>query len=224
MTKDHIKLIAIAAGALVLVLVVAGIGYFKVSKASGHALELEEQLASTKDELGAFRKYIDYLPQAKQSLTEASAKLSTAVEEEVTWIERGERGVSPFKIEGTAILKLSVGYTFGFDLAADKFDLVVADKGIQIKLGQTQLIGAPEVTVLSAEYPPKVLAVADEAATQEILQKVVPALQEKGKVLARNEAARIIVEKKLIEHLRAFFQQQKDVKLIPDIAVVNNKS
>jgi hypothetical protein len=219
MTKDQLKLIAIGAGALVLVLATAGFSYMKITKASAHAVELEEQLTTTKEELASFQKYVEYLPQAKQSVTAAAEKLSTTVEDEITWVERGERGVGPFKVEANAVLKLSVAYTFGFDLAAGKFDLSVADKGIQIKLGQPQLLGAPVVTVVAAEYVPKSLQVPEEQATQEILKKATASLEEKARVLAQNEAVRIIVEKKLTEHLRAFFAKQKDVKLIPDMVV-----
>lgn len=219
MNKDHIKLAAIGAGVVVLLAAVAGVSYQKVSKASVHVAELEEQLASSQAEAAAFRKYTSYLPQAKQSLIDAADTLSTTVEDELTWVERGQRDVSPFKLEANGVLKLSVAYTFGFELTEGKFDIAVADKGLVVRLGATQLLGAPEATVVSAEYPPKSLMVAEAAATEAILQKLAPMLEAQGQALAGNEAARIIVEKKLVDHLRAFFQKQKDVKLVPDIAV-----
>lgn len=221
MTKEQIKLIAIGAGVLVLMLGIGGFSYMKLTKASAHVLELEEQLVSAKEELASFQKYADYLPQAKQSVAAAAEKLSTTVEDEITWVERGERGVSPFKTDANAILKLSVAYSFGFDLAAGKFDLVMADKGIQVKLGSPQLLGTPVVTVVAAEYVPKSLLVTEEEATQEIVKKATAALEEKAKLLAQNEAIRIIVEKKLVEHLRAFYAKQNDVKLVPDISVMS---
>jgi hypothetical protein len=220
MNKDHIKLAAIGGVALVLILATATVAYLKVSKASGHATELEEQLATTKEELASYSKYIDYLPQAKQSVTDSADKLTTTIEDEMTWVERGQKGVSPFKLEGNAVLKLSVEYTFGFDLTADKFELVVADKGIQVKLGAVRLQGAPNATINSTEFPPKVLAVAEDAAAQEILEKITPTLEEKGQALGQNDAVRFIAEKKLIQHLRDFFAKQKDIKLVPDIAVI----
>jgi hypothetical protein len=220
MNKDHIKLAAIGGVALVLILATATVAYLKVSKASGHATELEEQLATTKEELASYSKYIDYLPQAKQSVTDSADKLTTTIEDEMTWVERGQKGISPFKLEGNAVLKLSVEYTFGFDLTADKFELVVADKGIQVKLGAVRLQGAPNATINSTEFPPKVLAVAEDAAAQEILEKITPTLEEKGQALGQNDAVRFIAEKKLIQHLRDFFAKQKDIKLVPDIAVI----
>jgi hypothetical protein len=220
MTKDQIKLAAVGGIAVVLLLVTAIVAYMKISAAHSHSTELEEQLATTKEALTAFSKYIDYLPQAKQSITDAAEKLTTTIEDESTWVERGQRGISPFKLEGNAVLKLSVEYTFGFDLAATKFDLVVIDKGIQVKLGPVRLQGAPNATVVSAEFPPKVLAVAEDVATQEILQKITPSLEEKGQALGQNEAVRIIAEKKLVEHLRSFLAKQKDIKLVPDISVI----
>ena len=219
MSKENIKLAAAIGIGLLLVIIVAVVGYMKLSKAAGHALDLEEQLSSSKAETQAFQKYIEVLPLARQSAIDVATKLSTTIEDELTWIEKGEKGVPPFKLEGTAVLKLSIAYTFGFDLAGGKFDLVPVDKGIQVKLGTAQMIGAPQVTVTSAEYPPKVLAVEDAAATQEILQKAMPAIEERGRVLAQNEAVRIVAERKLLEHLRSYLQKHKDVKIVPDMAV-----
>lgn len=220
MNKDHIKLAAVGGGALILIIAIAIGAYLKISKASTHAAELEEQLATTKEELAAFSKYIDHLPKAKESLIESGEKLATTIEDETTWVERGQKGVSPFKLDGNAVLKLSIEYTFGFELAADKFDLVVADKGIQVKLGKPRLLGTPNVTISSAEFPPKVLMVAEDAAAQEILQKAMPSLEERGQALGQNDAVRFIAEKRLIEHVRGVFAKQKDVKLVPDISVV----
>lgn len=214
MTKDQIKLIVVGAVALIAVAGVAGVGYKMNAAKAAQVVELEEQLTSTKDDLAGFSKYTTYLDVAKQSIIDGAKDLATTTVEEVTWVERVQKG-GDYRDNATVVLKLSIEYTFGFDTAADKFELALANKGLEVTVGTPGLIGTPSVTLISSEFPPKVLVGDEETAAKEIMQRITPGFAEKGKTLAQNEAIRIICEKKLLDHLRDYFGKQKDVKLVP---------
>ncbi len=214
MTKDQIKLIVVGAVAMIAVAGVAGVGYKMNAAKAAHVAELEEQLTATKDDLAGFSKYTTYLDVAKQSIIDGAKDLATTTVEEVTWVERVQKG-GDYRDNATVVLKLSIEYTFGFDTAADKFELALANKGLEVTVGTPGLIGTPAVTLISSEFPPKVLVGDEETAAKEIMQRITPGFAEKGKTLAQNEAIRIICEKKLLDHLRDYFGKQKDVKLVP---------
>jgi hypothetical protein len=213
-TKDQIKLIVVGAVAMIAVAGVAGVGYKMNAAKAAHVAELEEQLTATKDDLAGFSKYTTYLDVAKQSIIDGAKDLATTTVEEVTWVERVQKG-GDYRDNATVVLKLSIEYTFGFDTAADKFELALANKGLEVTVGTPGLIGTPAVTLISSEFPPKVLVGDEETAAKEIMQRITPGFAEKGKTLAQNEAIRIICEKKLLDHLRDYFGKQKDVKLVP---------
>ncbi len=214
MTKDQIKLIVVGVVALVAVAGISGVAYKMNAAKAAQVAELEEQLTSTKEDLAGFSKYTTYLDAAKQSITDGAKDLATTTVEEVTWVERVPKG-GDYRDNATVVLKLSIEYTFGFDTAADKFDLAIANKGLAVTVGSPGLIGTPAVTLISSEFPPKVLLGDEETAAKEIMQRITPGFAEKGKTLAQNEAIRIICEKKLLDHLRDYFGKQKDVKLVP---------
>ena len=214
MTKDQIKLIVVGAVALIAVAGVAGVAYKMNAAKAAQVAELEEQLSSTKEDLAGFSKYTTYLDVAKQSIIDGAKDLATTTVEEVTWVERVPKG-GDYRDNATVVLKLSIEYTFGFDTAADKFDVAIANKGLEVTVGSPGLMGTPAVTLISSEFPPKVLLGDEETAAKEIMQRITPGFAEKGKTLAQNEAIRIICEKKLLDHLRDYFGKQKDVKLVP---------
>jgi hypothetical protein len=217
-TKDQIKLIVVGVVALVAVAGVAGVGYKMNAAKTAQLAEMEEQLTSTKEDLAGFSKYTTYLDVAKQSVIDSAKDLTTTTVEEVTWVERVEKG-GLYRESATVVLKLSVEYTFGFDTAADKFDLALASKGLEATVKNPGLIGTPTVTLISSEFPPKALVADSETAAKEIMERITPGFAEKGATLAQNDAIRIICEKKLLDHLREYFAKQKDIKLVPAIKV-----
>lgn len=219
MDKPLIKLIVVGAVALVTVAGVAGVGYKMNASKAAQLAEMAEQLSSIKDDLAGFRSYTTYLDAAKQSIADSAKDLATTTVEDVTWVERVERGGN-YRDSATVVLKLSIEYTFGFDTAADKIDFAIASKGLEVTVGNPGLIGMPVVTLVSAEFPPRVLVGDETAAAKEILEKITPGFAEKGKALAQNEAIRIICEKKLLDHLRDYFGKQKDIKLVPATKVI----
>jgi hypothetical protein len=217
-TKDQIKLIVVGVVALVAVAGVAGVGYKLNAAKTAQLAEIEEQLTSTKEDLAGFSKYTTYLDVAKQSVIDNAKDLATTTVEEVTWVERVEKG-GHYKESATVVLKLSVEYTFGFDTAADKFDLALASKGLEATVKNPGLVGTPTVTLISSEFPPKALAGDAETAAKEIMERITPGFADKGATLAQNDAIRIICEKKLLDHLREYFAKQKDIKLVPAVKV-----
>lgn len=219
MEKSLIKLIVVGGVALVAVVGVAGVGYKMNASKAAQIAEMEEQLSSIKDDLAGYTKYSKYLDAAKQSVTDNAKDLTTTTVEDVTWVERVERGGN-YRDSATVVLKLSIEYTFGFDTAPDKFDFSVASKGVEVTTSNPGLIGMPVVTLVSSEFPPRVLVGDEATAAKEILDRITPGFAEKGKALAQNEAIRIICEKKLLDHLRNYLGQQKDVKLVPATKVV----
>ncbi len=219
MDKDRIKLIAAVAGVVVLVAAVAGAGFMMTSKANKRAAEFEEQLATAKEEAAAFTKFADGLGKIRDSFAGAGGSLTTTLVEEISRTETLQKGVGPALANGSATIKLSVEYVFGYDFAAGKAEVVAAGKGVQVRLAPPVLIGEPKLKLVSFTFPPKTVSGEEEKVAQDMLQAMAPEFAAKGKALAENEAIRAVCEKLLIAHVRGLLEKQPGIKLVPDITV-----
>lgn len=206
------------AGALAVAGTLAALGYSN-TELRGQAAETERQLTRTHEELVGYTAYTTYLSKGKQSLREQARFLAARVVREDHWIQHLQRDMLLFRSEGTVILKVSTEYSFGFDLAPDKFDVVATDSGIQVKVGKPMLVAAPAIKLLSYEFPSTGLLVKEEQAALELMKRLPNDYVARGTVLASDEAIKALCEKKLAEFLRNFLAKQPGVSVVPDITV-----
>lgn len=210
-------------GALVLLLVLAALSYFgyrAYATVSAHAAEAEEQLLAAQAELGAYSKYSEYLPKAKQALAEQAKTLVANVGREETLSLRVQRDMQTFRADGAVNMNVVVGYVFGFELDPAKFDLTRTLQGIQLKLPAPTLVASPAVKLVAYETSTRGMVINDENAALELTRRAGEEFAAKGKaMIAQDEAIKALCEKLLVAQLRSFLEKQPGVKMLPNISI-----
>jgi hypothetical protein len=183
-------------------------------------LNVQAEVASTRNELLGFTKYTDYLSAGKQVVSEKMKFLAAKVVREYVLVENIQKETLKLKSDATVIVKYSVEYSFGFDLKPDSFEIAAIPAGIQIKISKPSLVASPAVTPISSEIPNVGLLTDEKMAVINIHQKLPGLAKKHGEVMALEEPVRALCEKQLIEFLRDFLAKQPGVKQVPAISIV----
>ena len=189
-------------------------------KAQSRILEVEKELAVTNDQLFGYTKFTDYISAGKQVMTEQAKFLAAKVVRDYDLVEHLESGKFGLTSKATVMVSYRVGYSFGFDLKPNDFELKATPTGIEMRIGKPILVSSPAVTPLKHEVLSSGLWTHEKDAVISIHQRLPGFAQSKGQLMANDEAIRALCEKKLVEFLRDFIGKQPGVKQVPAITVV----
>jgi len=207
---------AAAIAAAVTFLVMQG----QVRSANERATLLQDSITESERSLLGFTTYVRYLQEGKKQLTAQQKFLAATVTQPNAVTLVIDQSVLGFHSTGTVAIWYSVEYSFGFDLAADSYDLRSGPGGIEVLVGKPRLVAAPAVTDLRYKVLSGGLLTDEKAAALKLYAEAAKSAQARGERLAGEPAIMSLCEKQLTTFLRNFLLKQPDVKSVPHIAVV----
>lgn len=181
--------------------------------------QAEDIAATVKNELIGYTKYTDYLSAGAKQLTGQTKFIAASVQREYDWIREVQRDMKVFSSAGTAAIRYKIDYSFGFDLAAGKFDVTKAGDGIRITVGRPVMVAPPAATLLRWWFPSVGLLTDEKTAALEMFRDVPKHAQRDGELMAAEDSIRALCEKRLIEFFRDFLAKQPGVKAVPNITI-----
>ena len=181
---------------------------------------VQEELATTQQDLIGYTKFTDYLTESKVALTAQMKFLAARVDRDYVQVEHIQRSTLGIKSDATVIVKYSVEYSFGFDLRPDRFTVEGDRNGITITLSKPQLVASPAVNILSHEIPSTSVFIDEQAAVIALQQRLFWVAKRRAFALQNDPAVVALCEKKLEEFLRGFLARQRFVGAIPAVRFV----
>lgn len=205
--------------AAIAIVVLVGVGYFAYAREHRRVTEIEEQLKKSQNDLASYTQYAKHLAVVKQSLTEQKGALAVPVVREQTAYLRVKKSPSVFRADADVVLHLAIHYSYGFDLAAEKFELEATPTEIVATVGPPILMAIPVVKLALVEVADKSIVLDEDKAVAELMKQVTEDFAAKGAAMAKGEDVKALCEKKLIEFLRDAMEKQPGVKFVPGIVV-----
>lgn len=181
---------------------------------------VQEELATTQQDLIGYTKFTDYLTESKVALTAQMKFLAARVDREYIQVEHIQRSTLGIKSDATVIVKYTVEYSFGFDLRPERFMVNGDRSGITITLSRPQLVASPAVNILSHEIPSTSVFIDEKAAVIALQQTLFWVAKRRASALKNDPAVVALCEKKLEEFLRGFLARQRLVGAIPAVRFV----
>lgn len=192
----------------------------QVRSANERADLLQQTVTSTERSLFGQTTYVRYLQEGKQQLTAQQKFLAATVRQPYAVTQVIDQSVLGFHSTGTVAIWYSVEYSFGYDLAADRYDVTSDREGIRITVSKPRLVATPAVTDLRYKVLSGGLLTDEKAAALKLYAEASKRAAERGKQLASEPAIMALCEKQLTGFLRDFLLKQPDVTTVPHIAVV----
>ena len=192
----------------------------QVRSANERADLLQQTVTSTERSLLGQTTYVRYLQEGKQQLTAQQKFLAATVRQPNAVTQVIDQSVLGFHSTGTVAIWYSVEYSFGYDLAADRYDVTSDRDGIRITVSKPRLVATPAVTNLRYKVLSGGLLTDEKAAVLKLYAEASKRAAERGKQLATEPAIMALCEKQLTGFLRAFLLKQPNVTTVPHIAVV----
>jgi hypothetical protein len=192
----------------------------QVRSANERADLLQQTVTSTERSLLGQTTYVRYLQEGKKQLTAQQKFLAATVRQPYAVTQVIDQSVLGFHSTGTVAIWYSVEYSFGYDLAADRYDVTSDRDGIRITVGKPRLVAAPAVTDLRYKVLSGGMLTDEKAAALKLYAEASKRAAERGKQLATEPAIMALCEKQLTTFLRAFLLKQPNVTTVPHIAVV----
>ena len=183
-------------------------------------LNVEKDLATTKNTLLGYTKFTDYISETKKAIEGQTKLLAAKVDREYVLVEHIQKGFLGFESEGTIIIKYAVEYSFGFDLRPDSFSISGDTNSITVTVSKPELVASPAVNILSHEIPSTGVLVDEKAAVIAVQQQLFATAKKKANEVRKDEAVIALCERRLTEFLRDFLSKQPGVKTVPAITVV----
>jgi hypothetical protein len=192
----------------------------QVRSANERADLLQQTVTSTERSLLGQTTYVRYLQEGKKQLTAQQKFLAATVRQPYAVTQVIDQSVLGFHSTGTVAIWYSVEYSFGYDLAADRYDVTSDRDGIRISVGKPRLVATPAVTDLRYKVLSGGVLTDEKAAALKLYAEASKRAAERGKQLATEPAIMALCEKQLTTFLRAFLLKQPNVTTVPHIAVV----
>jgi hypothetical protein len=192
----------------------------QVRSANERADLLQQTVTSTERSLLGQTTYVRYLQQGKQQLAAQQKFLAATVRQPYAVTQVIDQSVLGFHSTGTVAIWYSVEYSFGYDLAADRYDVSSDRDGIRIAVGKPRLVATPAVTGLRYKVLAGGVLTDEKAAALKLYAEASRRAAERGKQLATEPAIMALCERQLTTFLRAFLLKQPNVTTVPHIAVV----
>jgi hypothetical protein len=192
----------------------------QVRSANERARLLQETVTETERTLLGQTTYVRYLQEGKRQLTASQKFLAATVRQPNAVTQVIDQSVLGFHSTGTVAIWYSVEYSFGFDLAPDRYDVVSDRDGIRVLVGKPRLVATPAVTGLRYKVLSGGLLVDEKAAVIKLYAEAARYAQARGERLAEEPAIQALCERQLAAFLREFLLRQPDVTTVPHIAVV----
>lgn len=216
------------AAILITILVVFSMTYFSFfrehnAKLRKQILEAEAHGSTLKKEQIGYTKYTDYIAAGKNTVSEHAKFLAASVNREYIYNQHVQRDFIIFKSSGLVSARYLVEYSFGYNLASDKFDLRSIPKGLQVLLGKPMLVSSPAVKVLSYDFQGVDLLVDTKTAALKLTKRLPDVALNQAQDLVSDPAIQALCEKKLSEFLRGFLEKQPGVTMVPNITIAYRK-
>jgi hypothetical protein len=192
----------------------------QVRSANERATLLQDTVTESERTLLGFTTYVRYLQEGKKQLTAQQKFLAATVRQPNAVTLVIDQSVLGFHSTGTVAIWYSVEYSFGYDLAADQYDLKSGPDGIQVVVGKPRLVATPAVTDLRYKVLSGGLLTDEKAGALKLYAEAAKSAQARGERLASEPAILALCEKQLTTFLRNFLLKQPNVKTVPHIAVV----
>ena len=192
----------------------------QVRSANERAALLQDAVTTSERTLLGRTTYVRYLQEGKRQLTAQQKFLAATVSQPNAVTQVIDQSILGFHSTGTIAIWYSVEYSFGFDLAPDRFDVKSGPDGIEVVVGKPRLVAAPAVTNLKYKVLSGGLLTDEKAAALKLYAEASKRAQARGEQLASDPAIMALCERQLTSFLRNFLRQQPDVTTVPHIAVV----
>lgn len=192
----------------------------QVRSANERADLLQQTVTSTERSLLGQTTYVRYLQEGKKQLAAQQKFLAATVRQPYAVTQVIDQSVLGFHSTGTVAIWYSVQYSFGYDLAADQYDVTSDRDGIRITLNRPKLLTAPAVTDLRYKVLSGGMLTDEKAAALKLYAEASKRAEERGRQLAAEPAIMALCEKQLTGFLRAFLLKQPNVTSVPHIEVV----
>lgn len=189
-------------------------------KALENVLGVKAEVLKTKKTLLGYTKYLDYLAEGKQTVSDKMKSLPVKLVREHVVVEKIQTDENNPKAITVIIVKYLAEYTIGFDLKPENFDINGTTSGIEVRVVRPALISAPFVKSHSYEIPGGGALTDEKASVKEILDKLPALARQHGLVIESEVPIRALCEKKLIELLGDFLVSQPAVTQVPVISIV----
>ena len=192
----------------------------QVTAARARADALQNVVTEKESSLLGYTSYTRYLAEGKRRLTSQSKFLAATVGRNNSVTQVIDISVLGLHSTGTVAISYSVEYSYGFDLAADRYDIKAGDAGIEIHVGKPRLVATPAVTNLKYKVLSGGLFTDEKAAALKLFAEAAKRARIRGAQLASEPAIVALCEKQLVSFLRDFLLKQPGVRVVPTIAVV----
>jgi hypothetical protein len=204
--------------------VAAGVTYLamrgEVMTARERADALQNVVTEKEASLLGYTSYTRYLSEGKRRLTSESKLLAATVGRNNTVTQVIDTAVLGLHSTGTVAISYSVEYAYGYDLAAEHYDIRAVDSGIEIRIGRPRLVATPAVTNLEYRVLSGGLLTDEKAAALRMFAQASKLSQIRGRQLASEPAIVALCEKQLAQFLRDFLRKQPGVRIVPEIRIV----
>jgi hypothetical protein len=188
--------------------------------ANERADALQDVVTEKESSLLGYTNYTKYLSEGKQRVSNQAKFLAATVGRETAVTQVINASVLGLNSTGTVAIWYSVEYSYGFDLAADRYDIKDGDGGIEIHVGKPRLVATPAVTNLKYKVLSGGLLTDEKAAALKLFAEAARRARVRGGQLASEPAIVALCEKQLVSFLRDFLLKQPGVQAVPTIAVV----
>jgi hypothetical protein len=192
----------------------------QVTAANERAEALQDVVTEKESSLLGYTSYTKYLSEGKQRVSNQARFLAATVGRETAVTQVINASVLGLNSTGTVAIWYSVEYSYGFDLAADRYDIKAGDTGIEIHVGKPRLVATPAVTNLKYEVLSGGLLTDEKAAALKLFAEAAKRARIRGTRLASEPAIVALCEKQLVSFLRDFLLKQPGVQVVPTISVV----
>jgi hypothetical protein len=192
----------------------------EVMTARERAEALQSVVTETESSLLGYTSYTKYLAEGKRRLTGQSKLLAATVGRNTTVTQVIDTAVLGLHSTGTVAISYTVEFAYGYDLAAEHYDIRAIDSGIEIRIGKPRLVATPAVTNLEYKVLSGGLLTDEKAAALRMFAQAAKLSQIRGRQLASEPAIVALCEKQLAQFLRDFLRKQPDVKIVPEIRIV----
>jgi hypothetical protein len=192
----------------------------QVRSANERASLLQESVTESERSLLGYTTYVRYLQEGKKQLAAQQRFLAATVSQPNAVTQVIDQSVLGFHSTGTIAIWYSVEYSFGYDLAADRYDVKSGPDGIRVEVGKPRLVATPAVTNLKYKVISGGLLTDEAAAALKLYAEASKRAQARGEQLASEPAIMALCEKQLTTFLRTFLLKQPGVTNVPHIAVI----
>jgi hypothetical protein len=192
----------------------------QLTAANERAEALQNVVTEKESSLLGYTSYTKYLSEGKQRVSSQARFLAATVGRETAVTQVINASVLGLNSTGTVAIWYSVEYSYGFDLAANRYDIKAGAAGIEIHVGKPRLVATPAVTNLKYKVLSGGLLTDEKAAALKLFAEAAKRARIRGEQLASEPAIVALCEKQLVSFLRDFLLKQPGVKVVPTIAVV----